>query len=155
MKTHKGLTPVPLPMTTSTIIEEFMQRHYPELVENRKRKARKKLAELEMERHAEQNHVSHDLKKLPISHIRDAAEALNQAERINVQGRSMMDFLLEEVKRGKHEAYVVLCQDCKHRGKLYECPMRHIESSEGGGTRVVDATKDEGYCDRGCRDVGH
>lgn len=44
--------------------------------------------------------------------------------------------------------WVVQCKDCPHRGRLNECPMRRIESSETG-TRVVDLTRDDGYCDRG------
>lgn len=44
---------------------------------------------------------------------------------------------------------VVLCQDCKHRGKLYECPMRKIIHIEGEGGSVLDLSKDDGFCDRG------
>lgn len=46
---------------------------------------------------------------------------------------------------------VVHCEDCAHRGKTYECPMRKIVYPLEGSGHLVDFSMDGGFCHCGKR----
>ena len=46
---------------------------------------------------------------------------------------------------------VVRCKDCRHRGDLDVCPMRHFYWSKEEGYYHVDTTMDDYYCSFGER----
>lgn len=46
---------------------------------------------------------------------------------------------------------VVHCEECVHRGKTYECPMRKIVYPLEGSGHLVDFSMDGGFCHCGKR----
>lgn len=79
-------------------------------------------------------------------------KALSDEEKFQVVGCVFaMNTLADNAHRipAANAVEVVRCKDCKHRGTVYNCPMRRVYFPPDGVGIYQDFTTDDGYCHHG------